>query len=66
MECVGVVEQVGGLVMELFVSQEKNFNLDLLWVRKPVEDQEERADVRTGVGAGEQQSGLMNSNANYC
>lgn len=46
-----VVEQVGevggGLVMKSFVSEEKDFELDPLWDREPVED---GGDVVVGVG----------------
>ena len=53
-----MVEQIcevgGGLVMEGFVSEEKEFELDALWDREPVEVLEDRGDVVTGTGMGEQ------------
>ncbi len=55
-----VVEQVseigGGLDMEGFMREEKDFELDLLWDREPVEVLEDRGDVVTGVGVGERVS----------
>lgn len=51
MERVSEVE--GGLVMEGFVSEEEDFELDPLWDREPVEVLEYRGDVVTGVGVGE-------------
>ncbi len=52
-----VVEQVskvgGGLVMEGFVSEEKDFDLVPLW---DVEVLEDRGKVVTGAGVGEQAS----------
>jgi len=48
------VSEVGGsLVVEGFVGEEKDFELDALWDREPVEFLEDRGDVVTGAGAGE-------------
>lgn len=55
-----VVEQVGeaggGLVVEGIMSEEKNFKLDPLCDREPVEVLEDRGDVVTGVDMDEQAS----------
>ncbi len=54
------VEQVsevgGGLVMKAFVSKETHFKLKASWDREPVEVLENRGDVITRVGVGEQAS----------
>jgi len=46
----------GGPVMEGFVSEEKDFGLDTFWDGEPVEGLENRGDVITGAGVGEQAS----------
>ena len=55
-----VVEQAdgvgGGLAIEGFVSEEKDFVTDALWDGEPVEILENRGDLITGVGVGEQAS----------
>ena len=55
-----VVEQVGevrgGLIIEGFVREEKDFVLYPLWDRKPVEVLKNRGDVISGAGVGEQAS----------
>jgi len=55
-----VVEQVGkvagGLTMEGFVSEEKDFVADPLCDGEPVKVLENGSDVITGAGVGEQQS----------
>ena len=51
------VSEVGrGLVMEGFVWEEEDFELNLLWGREPVEVLEDRGNVVTGAGVGEQTS----------
>lgn len=49
-----IIEVEGGLVMEGFMSEEKDFELDPLWDREPVEVLEDSNDVVTGAGVGEQ------------
>lgn len=47
--------EVGGsLVMEGFLREEKDFELDLLWDREPAEVLEDGGDVVTGAGVGGQ------------
>lgn len=49
------VSEVGrGLVMEGFVCEEEDFELNALWNWEPVEFLEDRSDVITGAGVGEQ------------
>jgi len=49
------VSEVGrGLVMEGFVCEEEDFELNMLWNWEPVEVLEDRSDVITGVEVGEQ------------
>lgn len=51
------VTEIGrGLVMEGFVSEKKDFELNSLWDREPVEVPDDRGDVVTGAGVGEQTS----------
>ena len=55
-----VVEQVGevagGLVVEGFVGEEEDYEMDALRDREPVELLEDWGDVVTGAGVGEQAS----------
>ncbi len=51
-----VDEAGGGLVVEGFMSEEKDFKLDPLWDREPVEVLEDRGDMVTGARVGEQAS----------
>ena len=49
------VSEVGrGLVMEGFVCEEEDFELNTLWNWEPVEALEDRSDVIMGAGVGEQ------------
>ena len=49
------VSEVGrGLVMEGFVCEEEDFELNTQWNWEPEEVLQDRSDVITGAGAGEQ------------
>lgn len=49
-----VDERGGGWVMEGFVCENENFDLNPLWDRKPAKFLEDRSDVITGAGVREQ------------
>lgn len=54
------VSEVGrGLVVKGFVSEEKDFKVDALWDREPVEVLEDGGDVVTGAGVSEQTGGRV-------
>ena len=54
------VSEVGrGLVMEGFVCEEEDFELNALWDREPVEVLEDGGNVFTGAGVGEQTSSTV-------
>jgi len=56
MAMVQATEVGRGLVMEGFVCEEENFELNSLWDQEPVEVSENRGDVVTGLGVGKQTS----------
>ncbi len=55
--CLGrEFQREGAAMAKALSSEEKGFELDPLWVREPVEVLEDRGDVVTGAGEGEQAS----------
>ena len=57
MEQVG--EVAGGLVVEGFVGEEEDFEVDPVRNGEPVKFLEDRGDVLTGAGVGEQAGGRV-------